>query len=893
VNAGVGRPAPARVVMVVANDVARDSRVKKEALALAEGGLDIIVIGMTSDRAPHSEALGRAFLLRVPVQMRLRDERNRRRARRRRLSLPFLGYIDREARTAAERRVQVRRAEVLADSARARSRQMASGLGAAHYLAGAVTRSARSTLWRISGGLVRLRSGAGRRAYGLRDRLWNAWDRRIGKAELGARWRSVHPEIQDYEVGFGAALDALDADVLHAHDMHVLGVAVRAAWRARAAGRVVQVIYDAHEFVAGLAQYGSRTRRAVAAWADLEGEYIRDADRVITVGPAIAAALRERYGLEREPAVVLNAPEKGLAVGDGDSLRERLGLPKDVPLAVYSGGLNQARGVHVLIEAMRNLSDVHLAVVCVPHADTWYVHQLRAESARLGLTERVHFVDPVPSDQVAPFLSSADVGIHPMVGGFANHEMALPNKLFEYIHAGLPLVVTDLEQMGAFVRSRGIGEAFRSDDTLDLASKIRAVIANPRPYRAAVRAPSLRADFSWERQKEVLYGVYGELGHDALPTPPGSDAVKPSVRTKQEGRHLVIGPANMAGQGWSWARAVERNLASVRAEVLMVGRRSFQADHTVDESTYRGDLAWQVAQARRLLCGATHVLLEAGRPLAGPLNGAGFLGETAMLRSGGVEVGLILHGSEARDPRRHREKFPYTAFVDPADPETSRLQQTVDDVLREVAQFDGPVWVASPDLPDFVPRATWLPFVVDVAALRSDTPVLDRDRPIVVHAPTNAWLKGSEIIDPVLRMLDDQGVIEYRRIVAMPHDQLVETVRTCDIVVDQVRLGLYSVTSAEAMAAGRVTVAHVAPHVRKRLPGRLPIVEATPDDVEAVLRRLVGDRAEGVEAAAAGVKYARSYHDGREAARILAPFLGVGDDGIGPGHDMNASGEQL
>jgi hypothetical protein len=177
--------------------------------------------------------------------------------------------------------------------------------------------------------------------------------------------------------------------------------------------------------------------------------------------------------------------------------------------------------------------------------------------------------------------------------------------------------------------------------------------------------------------------------------------------------------------------------------------------------------------------------------------------------------------------------------------------------------------------------------------LRSDTPVLDRDRPIVVHAPTNAWLKGSEIIDPVLRMLDDQGVIEYRRIVAMPHDQLVETVRTCDIVVDQVRLGLYSVTSAEAMAAGRVTVAHVAPHVRKRLPGRLPIVEATPDDVEAVLRRLVGDRAEGVEAAAAGVKYARSYHDGREAARILAPFLGVGDDGIGPGHDMNASGEQL
>ena len=81
-------------------------------------------------------------------------------------------------------------------------------------------------------------------------------------------------------------IDQLRPDVIHAHDMQVVGIAAQAVERARAAGRDVPWVYDAHEFVPGLSEYGPRTRRVIAAWADLEQEYVRGATRVVTVSPA-------------------------------------------------------------------------------------------------------------------------------------------------------------------------------------------------------------------------------------------------------------------------------------------------------------------------------------------------------------------------------------------------------------------------------------------------------------------------------------------------------------------------------------------------------------------------------------------------------------------------------
>lgn len=85
----------------------------------------------------------------------------------------------------------------------------------------------------------------------------------------------------------------------------------------------------------------------------------------------------------------------------------------------------------------------------------------------------------MPPDEVVEFLATADVGVHPLLAGIPNHEMALPNKLFEYVHAGLPIVVTDLRELGSFVRKHGLGEAFRSGDPADMAAGVEKGARQP------------------------------------------------------------------------------------------------------------------------------------------------------------------------------------------------------------------------------------------------------------------------------------------------------------------------------------------------------------------------------------------------------------------------------
>jgi glycosyltransferase involved in cell wall biosynthesis len=151
---------------------------------------------------------------------------------------------------------------------------------------------------------------------------------------------------------------------------------------------------------------------------------------------------------------------------------------------------------------------------------------------------------------------------------------------------------------------------------------------------------------------------------------------------------------------------------------------------------------------------------------------------------------------------------------------------------------------------------------------------MDREVPVVLHAPSASALKGSAFVDPVLTELDARGLIKYQRVQGVPHPELVAMVKDADIVVDQLLLGSYGVFACEAMAAGRVTVGHVADHVRDLLPTDLPIVEATPDDLTEVIERLVADREEARKMADAGPRYIREVHDGRKSVEALLPFLG-------------------
>jgi glycogen(starch) synthase len=133
------------------------------------------------------------------------------------------------------------------------------------------------------------------------------------------------------------------------------------------------------------------------------------------------------------------------------------------------------------------------------------------------VADRLHVLPYVAHDQVVSFLSSADIGVIP-IHHWPNHEIALITKYFEYSHARLPIVVSDVKTMAETTRETGQGEVFRVADLDDYVRAVQAVLADPKRYRSAYDTPGLLDGWTWEAQAVVLDGVYSRLLPDRRPT---------------------------------------------------------------------------------------------------------------------------------------------------------------------------------------------------------------------------------------------------------------------------------------------------------------------------------------------------------------------------------------
>jgi hypothetical protein len=352
---------------------------------------------------------------------------------------------------------------------------------------------------------------------------------------------------------------------------------------------------------------------------------------------------------------------------------------------------------------------------------------------------------------------------------------------------------------------------------------------------------------------------------------------RPSVKNTPV--RLLVGPANFAGQGWQWARAVERELPGVGAEAyaFVKGALDFAADYGVPMMMYSKSREWQEQQERHVLASYTHVLVEAERPILGTRYGSTCDGELPVLRAGGLQVGFIAHGSDVRIPSRHVQENEWSPFVDSSWEVVPVLERNASHNVEMLARYDGHLFVSTPDLLDYVPRATWCPVIVEPRVWATDEGAMERRVPIVVHAPSNDRIKGSDLVDSIVQGLADRGVVEYRRIVRVPPEMMPAVYRDADIVLDQFRIGSYGVAACEGMAAGRVVIGHVTPPVRRAVwefTGLdLPIVEATPNTLEEVVLGLVEGRADAARAGLAGAEFVAEVHNGRRSAHVLAPFL--------------------
>jgi glycogen(starch) synthase len=244
-------------------------------------------------------------------------------------------------------------------------------------------------------------------------------------------------------------------EIVHAHDFETLPAGVLLA---RGDSRLV---YDAHELYADEEPGAPRIYRA--AVRSIERVGAGRADAVVTVGSDLARDLQTTLHLDHEPVVVLNCPfveEVEPRPRDGGPLR-----------ALYQGAAGPGRPLGDLLDAIPSAPGVHLTIRV---ANVDLAELVRTATGR-GLEKQVEVVAPVPPDAVVSAAAAFDVGViinRPLT---RNDELVLPNKLFEYLMAGLAVVAPRLPSLTRVVEGDGVGLTFEPGNAAALGDALAAL----------------------------------------------------------------------------------------------------------------------------------------------------------------------------------------------------------------------------------------------------------------------------------------------------------------------------------------------------------------------------------------------------------------------------------
>lgn len=330
---------------------------------------------------------------------------------------------------------------------------------------------------------------------------------RVVRLHLRSRgWRSrlVAPLVKYVEYAFrvGQLPDSRSVQVYHAHAVQTLP----AAWLATR-GRGHRLVYDAHELETGHNFHGFRLAgiyRHVWPWP--ERAFIRSADATITVNEGIADELVRLYGIA-DPVVVMNCPERQ-PFNKSTRLRDELGIPPGLKIALYQGGVVGGRGIEPFLYAIQRLPEVAGVVLGDGHLLEEY--RARAES---GLWQRVYLPGKVPLDDLPHYTASADVGVTLIQDICRSYHLALPNKLFEYLQAGIPVLGSNLPEIARIIQGYNVGLVVDPDDPDAIAEALGRLLRDTDLYaRSSAKARQAAAIFNWDREKVKLLDLYQNLG---------------------------------------------------------------------------------------------------------------------------------------------------------------------------------------------------------------------------------------------------------------------------------------------------------------------------------------------------------------------------------------------
>lgn len=301
----------------------------------------------------------------------------------------------------------------------------------------------------------------------------------------------------------------LEPDAIHAHDTETLDIAGRAATPLG-----IPIVYDGHElWLERVRRDRSAAYAALMRWyfARVERRWLPRVAARITVSEPIAEHLRRRYGV----ADVVVLPNYPMPVDPPDPpwplrrLPGATGVPADAPIILFIGNATEGRGIEDLMAAMETLPEAHLVLLGAADQEGY----VRPLARRHHLRSRVHVTPRVPTEHVVAYAASATVGMAAIPPVSLSYRYSLPNKLFQCMQAGLPVVASDFPQVRQVVEEAGAGITVDPLDAHAIAAAIRTYLDDPRRREAdgARGRVAVRERFNWTAVAPRLVEVYRRL----------------------------------------------------------------------------------------------------------------------------------------------------------------------------------------------------------------------------------------------------------------------------------------------------------------------------------------------------------------------------------------------
>ena len=629
-------------------------------------------------------------------------------------------------------------------------------------------------------------------------------------------------------------------EIIYSHD--IVGLIVIAYCQRILALENIYIpwIHDCHEYMYGSYLYfkkiGNKQRENyLKNCVEYEKKYINEPDELITVSSKCAEKIKNIYSLDRNFTIIFNCPSKTL-IRNYKTIRGFLDLKRNEKIIVWSGSVNQSRGTHIIVESLKYLHNFHLVILSDQKNE--YVDNLKKLAFQNNNSERLHFLKPVPYNCVTSFIRDCDYGVTALLKENENNIVALPNKFFEYLHAGIPIISSDVDAMEDFIKRFDVGYVFKNSDPQDFA---HVVLNAERNSQVKKKNEKILNRFSWEYQEKKLNDLYKKIFSQST-----------LDKNKQKNLRIIHLPVN-AGQQSYYLAKIGKKIFLKSDNVNFSHKFNFQStiNFTIDMRDPVLDQLYLLVKLSKMY----DVFHYHSRPIFfkwQPDYSFNFF-DLPFLKSQNKKIIFTLRGSETR----LESKFMSQEF-------NFKIAKTNDLVrlklFKYIRKYADHITALDPELCSYFGETKIIPRSIEKVITEQN--IKNNKKITFLHCPSKPERKGTDVIVSAFNELRNEGYdFDFKNLLNLTHSELMSEIMKSDVLIDQLIIGWYGIVAVEAMSRGTPVISYIRKDFEDYVNNNnIPIINANPKNIKYVIKKILDESINLTEYKKKSLNFVKSFH---------------------------------